>query len=135
MNYYNLSDFDPISIESLISRFQSRQTIICGSISIFGDSIGKPGENIYTLISIHKNENESVIFEFKNDRIIVFRPIFIVSNEKLIGVKQAYRIEWINNDLHLIYNNRNGIVENTLRIGSHIFRTKESQDAFMFYTW
>lgn len=135
MNYYNLSDFKQITIENLIQKFQSRKTISQGSISVFSDSIGKPGDNIYTLISIYKNENESVVFEFKNDRIVVFNPIFIVSNEKVIGIKNANKIEWINENLHLIYENRNGILKTYVKIGIHNFRTKESQDAFMLYTW
>lgn len=135
MDYYNLSDFTSITIENLIRSFQLKKTIKQGSISVFSDSIGKPGDNIYSLTSIQKNENESIVFEFNNDKIIVFDPIFIVSNEKMIGIRTARKIEWIIDDLHLIYDNREGVLKTSVMLGSHNFRVDENFDAFMLYSW
>lgn len=135
MDYYKLSNFNPIIIEDLIQRFQSRGTISQGGISVFGDTVGRPGDNIYTLNSIQKYESESIAFEFKEMRIIVHKPFFVVSNEKVIGVKNASKVEWIKKDIHLIYDNKKNVLETFIKFGTHIFRTEENQDAFMFYAW
>lgn len=103
MNYYNLSEFNQVTCSDLINQFHKNGTIRHGSISIYGDSIGKPGDNFYLLEAIQRLDNDTIIFEFHQDKIIVYSPTNIVLNEKVIGIQSAKKIEWIRDNLHLIY--------------------------------
>jgi len=85
MNYYELNDFKSIETSQLILAFRNGKTITTGCISVFEDSIGKPGDRLVELKNITE-ENNRIFFEFANDeKIIIESPSHIVINDNLIA--------------------------------------------------
>lgn len=123
-----------ISINELIKLFEENNIIKNGALSVFGDSIGKPGDIIYKLSYI-KNNDINIEFGFKGVKILVYHPNFIVSNEKMICIKYSKKIEWIDKNIHLVYNQIENELKTEIIIGKHFFRTKNNENALLFYTW
>lgn len=134
IDFYNKNNFNSISINGLTELFKNNNTIRKGAISIFGDSIGKPGDISYCLNYIKTRENV-IEFGINYGKILIYYPFFIVSNEKMICIGDSTRIEWIDENTHLIYNKVDNIVKTEVIIGKHSFRTKNDEDALLFYTW
>jgi hypothetical protein len=135
MDYYNLSEFSSIEVTELISKFHSSETIKMGVISVFGDSVGKPGDTIYTISSITQRGLNEIVFDLGELQIIVSEPIGVIVNEKVIGISKCSRIEWLDNDLTLEYTIKKNKLHTRSVEGNHIFRVKENRDALMIYTW
>ena len=135
MNYYELNNFKSINVKDLIDNFINDITIKVGSISIFGDTIGKPGDRSSLLKSI-RNEEDKLIFEFGNDeKITVYNPIYIVINSKIIGIQNCKKVKWIFNDLELEYSVKENLIETMTLKGNHSFRIKPYSEALLFFTW
>jgi hypothetical protein len=104
-------------------------------ISVFEDSIGKPGDRIVELKNITV-ENNKIIFEFgNNEKIIVKNPSHIVINDKVIGIQDSEKVKWITKDLSLKYSPKNGEINTEILYGEHFFRIKQKSSAVLFYTW
>jgi hypothetical protein len=77
-----------------------------------------------------------LIFEFgNNEKIIIKTPSHIVINDKVIGIQNIEKIEWIAGGLDLKYKFENGSIQTKLVIGEHYFRIKQNSAALLFYTW
>lgn len=135
MNYYELKDFKSIESSDLISAFKNGKTITIGCISVFEDSIGKPGDRFVSLKGVFY-ENDYLVFEFDNDEnVIIEKPSHIVVNDKVIGVNSCESIKWNTKELSLFYQKKaEDLITETIQ-GEHFFRTKENASAMLFYTW
>lgn len=134
MDFYNLSEFTSINITELVNRFHSNETIKMGAISVFGDSVGRPGDTIYSIKSIIQKELDKIVFDLGELKLIVSKPIGITINEKVIGISKCSKIEWLDSDLCLEYFVEDNKVQ-TKKKGNHIFKVKDNIDALMIYTW
>jgi hypothetical protein len=135
MNYYELNDFKSIETSQLILAFRNGKTITTGCISVFEDSIGKPGDRLVELKNITE-ENNRIIFEFANDeKIIIESPSHIVINDKVIGIQNSDKVNWITKELCLKYIKVDEIVETKVLEGEHFFRIKQNSSALLIYTW
>lgn len=135
MNYYELNDFKPIETSQLILAFRNGKTITTGCISVFEDSIGKPGDRLVELKNITE-ENNRIFFEFANDeKIIIESPSHIVINDKVIGIQNSDKVNWITKELCLKYIKVDEIVETKVLEGEHFFRIKQNSSALLIYTW
>lgn len=135
MNYYELKDFKSIEINELILAFRNGKTIINGCISVFEDSVGKPGDRLVELKKITE-ENNRIIFEFGNDeKIIVENPSHIVINDKVIRIQNSEKVKWIVKELCLEYIKFDEIIETKVLEGEHFFRIKQNSSALLIYTW
>lgn len=135
MNYYELNDFKSIETSELILAFRNGKTINTGCISVFEDSIGKPGDRLVELKKIIE-ENNRIIFEFGNEeKIIVESPSHIVINDKVIGIQNSEKVKWITKELCLKYIKVDEIIETKVLKGEHFFRIKQNSSALLIYTW
>lgn len=135
MNYYELKDFESVQINELLLAFKNGETIIRGCISVFEDSIVRPGDRFVELKNIVE-ENDIVIFEFgNNEKVIVKNPSHIGINEKVIGIHNCNRIDWITNDLSLIFLKEKDLIKFEVIEGEHFFRVRQNSSALLFYTW
>jgi hypothetical protein len=135
MNYYELNDFTSIETNQLILAFKNGTTIRSGCISVFEDSIGKPGDRLVELKKISEDD-DNIIFEFENnERIIIKNPTHIVINEKVVGIQNCEKAKWLKNDLSLEYTKDNDLVKTEVIEGEHFFRINQNSSALLFYTW
>jgi len=135
MNYYELNDFISIQVDELIYSFNSGNTITGGCISVFEDSIGKPGDRLVELKKIF-TEKDELVFEFgNNEKVKVKNPSHIVVNDKVIGIQNCDTVKWITNDLKLEYQYIDYELKTDAVIGKHFFRTKQNSASFLLYTW
>lgn len=135
MNPYELSNFQAINSFDLITNFNNGKTIRECCISVFDDTIGKPGDRMVELKSIVHVEN-TLIFEFGvNEKIIITEPEYIVINSKIIGIGSFKMIKWHFKELELLYTKENDQVVGKVISGEHYFRIKKGAVAFMLYTW
>src|SRR6218665_273483 len=135
MDFYKLLDFETISIDKFIQMFHSNETIKFGAISVFGDSIGKPGDITYSLESVNKIGDHAIALEFRGLRLIIYNPQNIVINEKVIGGSKCSKIEWVDDNVHLVYELFNDKLQIQVIRGEHFFRTMENRDALIIYAW
>lgn len=136
MNYYELKNFKPLIDRYLPVLFGDGKTIKRGAISVWGDTIGRPGDTIYKLKNIDKKENE-IVFDFGSSEIVVINPKNTYVNEKVIGFDSCDKIIWkeLEYDLILEYDYINEkLITNTVK-GEHSFRVNLKEYAFMLYTW
>ncbi len=133
-DFYNLQAFTPIPVGELIDLFKHDQCIKLGGLVIFGDSMGKPGDAIYTLENISLLSS-SIIFQFRgNEKIIVHDPLNIYVNEMVIGIDMCKKLEWVWEHSNFQYFFENGVIKKEGPRGSH--ELKNSDDpAFLFYSW
>lgn len=135
MNYYELNDFISIQVRELILTFNNGDTITGGCISVFEDSIGKPGDRLVELKKIFV-ETDELIFEFgNNEKVKVKNPSHIVVNDKVIGIQNCDTVKWITKDLTLKYQLIDSELKTNAIIGEHFFRSKKNSASFLFYTW
>lgn len=136
MSYYKLKEFTPIDDNTLVDLFESSKTIKRGAISIWGDTIGKPGDTIYHLKSIVKKDKE-IVFNFGSSEIRIINPNNIYVNEKVIGFDKSEKIIWKEFDYNLVLEySYLGRKLNTNSIkGEHNFKSNMNEYAFMLYTW
>lgn len=94
MAYYDLKNHNTITVVELLEKFSEKKTITEGCISIFEDSIGKPGDRFSQLTALTYSA-EKLRFSFgKKETITISYPKGIVINEKVIGVQECKQIEW-----------------------------------------
>ena len=135
MNYYEINDFISIQVDELIFSFNNGDTITGGCVSVFEDSIGKPGDRLVELKKIFKEKDE-LVFEFgNNEKILVKNPSHIVVNDKVIGIQNCDTVKWITNDLTLKYQYVDSELKTDAVIGEHFFRSKQNSASFLLYTW
>lgn len=137
MNYYDLQEFTGLKISQLLESFKSEKTIRFGSISVFEDSIGKPGDRILELRKIEIKEDDLHLYFNENEKIIINKPNHVVINEKVIGIQKCKEINWINKDLNLVYSmdSNNSKIQTKVITGEHNFRVNNNSAAFLFYSW
>jgi hypothetical protein len=74
-------------------------------------------------------------FEFGETEVVIFDPINIIVNEKVIGISDCSRVIWSNTNSSFEYlKEDNDLITKVLR-GEHFFKTKQNREAFLFYTW
>lgn len=134
MDYYNIAEFKAITIGELSEKFINNQTIKRGAISVFGDTIGKPGDLSYSLNRICLEKNK-LIFLFGTTSIIIEKPIGIYINNKIISVHKASKITWKNKEIILEYVVDESKIKNQVLKGKHTFGIDIDKEAFMYYTW
>jgi hypothetical protein len=123
-----------ITPKELIQKFNDGKTIKFGCISVWNDSIGRPGDNIYTLSEVKYLEVPGILlFSFKKNSISLRNFKKILINNRMICIEFAEEIKWEEPDVELLYNNvDNNIVCKLIR-GKHTFSTSIFERAFMFY--
>lgn len=133
MDYYNINLFEEITQIELVEKLEKATLINCGSIAIFGDTVGKPGDIWYDLKSIEAT-TQMIIFHFGNSSIVVHDYKGIVVNDYVIGIKSASRVDW-NWSKHeqLIYMNNNERLATKTNYKKHVFNTDKSQPAFLYH--
>lgn len=135
MNYYNINEYTLLKIIALIDAFRQNKTIRSGSISIFDDTIGKPGDRIVELTNILQ-DGSRLHFVFHNgEKIILTMPSDPIINDKVIGIRDAVEVEWIAKEVHLLYKCQNNELNGIAQVGNHNFRINRSSPAFLYYTW
>jgi hypothetical protein len=133
MNNYDLTLFNSLTINELVEKFPS-STINDGSIDVFGDTIGKPGDIVYSLKNIEVDGN-TLKFEFGETEVVIFNPINIIVNEKVIGVSDCSKVIWSNGNSSFEYLKEGDSLNTRVLKGEHFFKTKQNREAFLFYTW
>lgn len=118
----------------LIDKFNKKETIRTGAVSVFGDSIGKPGDLIYTLQNIILESN-TLKFLFGNTNITIIDPIEIYVKKKTIEVKNCSKIRWVDEKLKLEYVLVDNELFTNLITGNHLFKVNKNKEAFTFYAW
>ena len=137
MDYYNPNLFHKISIEELLLELKNNRLINEGSISVWGDEIGKPGDSIYTLKNIaFDGQNSKLTLLFGTNCVIEIQdPEEITLNEKIVCIKNATKVLWNTNNMSLNYDRKNNQLFGTANNGPHTFRIQSEKPAFLFYTW
>jgi hypothetical protein len=135
MNYYELNNFNPISIDELIFEFRNSETIINGNIAVFGDSIGQAGDRYIKLKNLLKKE-DSVLFIFENNETVeIKKPKHIVVNKKVIGIKICEKVRWQTNELLLKYEVLNDKIVNRYLNDNYFVQINLNSYAFLFFVW
>lgn len=135
MDYHNLSLVKSITTDALINSMPD-VIITNGCISVFGDTVGKPGDIIYTLKCIDLVQ-EGLRFKFGcTTEIIVSEPLDIVINQKVLGIRNCSKITWSIRENSFSYTrNINNEIETKVLKGQHNFNLRPNTEAFLFSTW
>lgn len=137
MDYYDLKLSTPIRVEQFIELYEKGLCIQRGGISVFEDSIGKPGDTIYSLIDVQVSyELLTIKFNFSGDEeILIQSPQNVYVNKKIIGIESFEKLTWSGLNFHLEYDfvNKN-LVTKSLR-GVHNFKINKKGIGFLFYSW
>lgn len=134
MNYYDLSKFETISVNELLESFLGNKTIRSGCIGVFDDTIGRPGDVFYKLLSIVE-EGDTLIFNFETSTLTITNPEGIVINEKVIGVTYCSKVSWTKSNVNRVYKIENGELITNVSNGEHFFNVDTEKEAFLFYSW
>jgi hypothetical protein len=134
--YFNkISGLKVITIECLIKKYIQGETINMGSLSLWGDSIGRPGDIIYTLISITKKNSNIIQFNFKDMIVDVFGPIDIAIDENSIVIYLADKLELFDSSVHLVYERKDHNFDVSAVSGFHSFKVDINRPAFVLNAW
>ena len=124
-----------MSVYNLISEIENGKIIKEGVLSIYSDTIGKPGDRILTLNKIELLENNELQFFFGKDEIVrILNPMNMEFNNKIIVINST-RILWKSNNFEFEYRVMNSEIIPSLINGDHVFRTKKGTPAFEFSSW
>ncbi len=130
-----INKYDYLSIDELVDLFHKNKIIKFGSIGLFGDSIGKPGDTIYNLTGIRKINENTLEFTFGLTKIILHNPLNIYLDENSIIVQSCIKAEWLESDIKLSYSLILGKLHTELLEGKHTFRANHLENAFTLYCW
>lgn len=122
----------------MIESYEHSKAAKIGSITIFGDTLGRPGDTSYFLKEISTLDNE-VIFEFKNAIIRVLKPKYFYVNEMMIAIKECEKIIWDDTFFkvkleYLVLSEENKIKVNVIK-GKHTSRIETNEPCFKLATW
>lgn len=135
MNYYNLQEFAPIKTDELLNAFTDNKVLKEGCISVFEDSIGKPGDRFSELRNL-SFVDDCLSLEFGgNEKITIKGADHIVINSKAFGIQFCKEIVWECFDLKMVFEPKGNSLETLLESGQHNFKTNQNAPAFLFYTW
>lgn len=135
MNYYNLQEFEPVKIDELLKAFNDNKVLKSGCISVYEDSIGKPGDRFSELKNL-SFLGDHLILEFGgNERVTIKGTDHIVINSKAFGIQFCEEIVWECFDLKMIFEVKDNSVKTQLSSGQHNFKINPNAPAFLFYTW
>jgi hypothetical protein len=133
MDFYNLNAFNEITVGKLIAEFKNGNTIKTGGILVYSGSFGKPGDTIFGLTKILKI-SKGLEFDFGRTKIQVYKPEFIINNEKVIGIKKSENIKWIL-DGQPIGETMLSNHSTSSNLFDILFKCDKESNAFVFYAW
>jgi hypothetical protein len=134
MNFYQLSAFEPVSIHTLLKLFVDGETIKSCAISVYGDTVGKPGDTVYSLHGISLID-DSLFFDLGKTSLTVSGSSGIIVNEKIIGIKKCSKVIWTQGRTSLIYQIQNDELLTSGGTGGHVFHADKDEDALLLYVW
>ena len=137
MNFYDLKLFEPVELESLPDLFKLDKCIKKGGVSVFEDTIGKPGDAIFTLVNVEITHNPlKIILEFRGDeKIVIYNPQNLYVNQKIIAMDSFERLEWTGSNFYLEYSKSDNRILTKSLPNTHVFNINIEAIAFLFYSW
>jgi hypothetical protein len=125
-----------MNVKNLISEFRNNALSTIGALSIYGDELGKPGDNIYNLKDInYDSESDELKFYFKNSMIVtLIKATNVEFNTKFIKIQNAEYIKLITNTKKLIYSKAGSTIK-TECLDNHVFKINPEMPALYFYSW
>ncbi len=138
-DFYNLESLDPIEDDTLMQLYKESKAALAGTITLWGDCIGRPGDNLYALKEITGTSEKGIVFEFKGAKIQVYNPRNIYVNEMIIAINGCDKIIWddisFNTKIeYLIDKSDQKVVANIVR-GEHHPNLNTSEPCFMLAAW
>ncbi|WP_430966728.1 hypothetical protein [Spongiimicrobium sp. 2-473A-2-J] len=94
MDYYNINELEPIDKSQIKTLYKKSKASEGGSILVWGDCIGRPGDNIYRLLQIEEFDEGMYLFNFSKSDIILKEPNKVYINEFIIAVECCNEIIW-----------------------------------------
>jgi hypothetical protein len=130
----NLSNLSP---EILVNKFKNGEVSKIGGLSIWGDEIGKPGDNIYSLFDLVYTRQTNILkFCFLNNtEVNIFHPEQITLVENSVRVNNAQKIEWNHREKSIAYEKIAGLLTCVVIKGNHNGKISDKEAAFLYYTW
>lgn len=126
---------NPMYIDELVESFMQNKILKSGCISVYEDSIGKPGDRFSELRKLSFLD-DLLILEFGgNEKITIKGADHIVINSKAFGIQFCKEIVWECFDLKMVFEPKGNSLETFLESGQHNFKTNQNAPAFLFYTW
>ncbi len=128
------SDINPVNLKEF---FQQDLCVRRGGISVFEDSMGRPGDTIYSLNEVQIS-NDPLTIKLKFDgceEIIILNPENLYVNQKIIGIVSFEKLDWIGFNFHMEYHLLNNKIETKNLVGNHRFKINEQGVGFLFYSW
>ena len=128
------SGINPVDFKEL---FQKGLCVKRGGISVFEDSMGKPGDTIYSLNDVQiSNDPLTIKLKFNgSEEIIILDPENLFVNQKIMGIDSFEKLDWIGFNFHMEYHLLNNKLETKNLVGNHSFKINEQGVGFLFYSW
>lgn len=135
MNYYNLEEFEPMKSDELLNAFTDNKVLKEGCVSVYEDSIGKPGDRFSELKRLSFLDDVLILEFGGNEKITIKGADHIVINSKAFGIQFCEEIVWECFDLKMVFVRKGNSLETLLESGQHDFNINHKAPAFLFYTW
>lgn len=127
----------PANGAHILASYKKKLLAINGCISVWGDEIGKPGDNFYSLNNVSYDENaKELTLHFGSDNIITINnPGFLSIESNSWRINTADRIRWKSRLSEVDYVQENGVILAKNIYGNKICRNNNNAPAFEFYFW
>ncbi len=137
-NYYDIEKMNSISEKMFVNSFKKSKASITGIISVFGDTLGQPGDTLYSLSKLTV-ENQNVFFDFLNSKITVVKANMFFVNEMIIAIKECEKVVWhddtFNIKIEYDYSKKNNIVNTNIIEGNHVPIIKLNEPCLIISSW
>ena len=139
-DYYDIMSFEPLKNNwELTEQYKESKASLSGTLTVWGDTIGRPGDTLYSLNEIKITKEGVIVFEFNNSCVQLVNPIDIYVNKMIIAVRKSDKIIW--EDVHfntkIEYNFDKSVqnVEAKIIFGEHLPNLDSAEPCFMLSAW
>jgi hypothetical protein len=134
MNPFDFKFQNPLSPPELVDAFIKKSIVQIGSLEIWYDTVGRPGDDTWRLSNIDYNKiTNTLTFHFGSNYISVVEPHRIYANHRAIAIFDASQINWHYKDWEFEYRKTATGLQTTILRGNHLFDVNQSEKAFYFY--
>tara|TARA_B100000378_G_scaffold45246_1_gene33859 strand:+ start:2358 stop:2684 length:327 start_codon:yes stop_codon:yes gene_type:complete len=101
-----------MDLDKLTNAFKNEELQTLGTISIYGNYFGKPGDTISTIKNVHNND-EDLIIELNDKTILIHFPKKVIYNYYSIDIEEC----------------------DYIKVDDKEYSRKENEKAFHLYNW
>lgn len=82
-------------VQGIVEELRKSAPAISGSLAVFGDWFGRPGDNFHTLVAVRAADDGCLVVGFdQGETLMVWAPEEISVARRALTIRRARRVRW-----------------------------------------